>query len=334
MSSRIAPLTVRLVALWVLIGASYKLFSGSPNDLPPVVREFFLGPDLTFRLAIAIELSIAFVAILRPRAGWGLLALQLAVFLAILVQLILSGEASCGCFGSKVKIAPATMFAIDATCLAALLLPRPWRNLKTEDERRLSPILIGLAVVAAWIAPWAIIRSAPADLAPATDAQGEWKLPEELPRYADLSPETWVGKPLAETQLAAWLDVEAQMQEGTWIIYRVACEHCARYLRHLYETFDPAAGTFYTYVRLSEAREEEGREVDPAHLAYGPEVILPALDWVITPPWRLELEGGVVVEAVYEGKFDEQTAEQAEQVEEPAEEPQSEDAGPSAVEKR
>src|SRR5688572_15908929 len=104
--SKYAPLVVRLVAVWVLTGASYKLFSGSPNDLPPVVREFFLGADLTFRLAIAIELSIALIAILRPRTGWVLLALQLAVFLAILVQLMLSGEASCGCFGSKVTITP------------------------------------------------------------------------------------------------------------------------------------------------------------------------------------------------------------------------------------
>src|SRR5262245_56227487 len=111
---RIAPLIVRLVAAWVITGASYKLFSGSPNDLPPVVREFILGPDLTFRLAIAIELSIALTAILWPHVGWKLLALQLAVFLAILVQLMASGEASCGCFGSKVTIKPVTMFLIDA----------------------------------------------------------------------------------------------------------------------------------------------------------------------------------------------------------------------------
>jgi hypothetical protein len=313
MLRRIAPFAVRLVALWVLTGAAYKLFSGSPNDLPPVVREFFLGPDLTFRLAIAIELSIAFTALLQPRLGWLLLALQLAVFLAILGQLMLAGEASCGCFGSNVKIAPATMFAIDAACLALLLLPRPWRNLEREDDRRPTPILIGLAVVAAWVAPWAIIRSAPTDLVAQTDAQGEWKLPDALPRYAQLDPETWVGKPIGETQLAAWMNVDEQLQDGTWIIYRVSCEHCARYLRHLHETYDPAAGVFYTYVRLSEAGEEEQREVDPAHLVYGPEVILPALEWVVTPPWRLELEGGIVVEAVFEGDFDAAEAGESEQ---------------------
>lgn len=301
--SKLAPLVVRLVAAWVITGASYKLFSGSPNDLPPVVREFFLGADLTFRLAIAIELSIGLIAILRPRTGWVPLALQLAVFLAILVQLMASGEASCGCFGSKVEIAPATMFAIDAIGLAAMLATRPWKMQRSEKEASL--VLAGLALAFSWIAPFTLITSAPADLVAQVDESGAWKLPDEMPDYALLDPETWVDKPIGETQLAAWLDVEEQSTDGTWIIYRVACGHCATYLRHLHDTFDPAAGKFYTYVRLSEEGEEERREVDQNHLVFGPEAILPALDWVITPPWRLELEGGVVTEAVFEGKFEE-----------------------------
>ena len=42
----------------MLAGALFKLFLGSPNQLPPVVREFFLGPNLTFHLAITIELTM------------------------------------------------------------------------------------------------------------------------------------------------------------------------------------------------------------------------------------------------------------------------------------
>ena len=62
-------------------------------------------------------------------------------------------------------------------------------------------------------------------------------------------------------------------------------------------------------MRLSEDGEEERREVDQNHMVFGPEAILPALDWVITPPWRLELEGGVVTEAVFEADFEERLAE-------------------------
>jgi len=300
---RLAPLAVRLASLWVLAGACYKLFGGSPNDLPPLVRSFFLGPDLTFRLAIAIELSIAFTALLRPRLGWWLLALQFLVFLAILVQLMLSGESSCGCFGSKVTIAPITMFSIDATCLLAVLATRPWSG---PAERQAPFALIPIAVAIAWVAPFALIQSAPRDMVASVDeATGEWRLPDPLPRYAPLDPDTWVGKDIHDTQLAVFMDVDAQILDGTWILYRVACEHCARYLRHLSDTYDPAEGKFYTYVRLSEKGEEESREVDPMYLQYGMEALLPTLEWVITPPWRLELEGGVVKEAVFEGDFEE-----------------------------
>jgi hypothetical protein len=178
------------------------------------------------------------------------------------------------------------------------------------SEKRVGLVaLTGLALAFSWIAPFTLIQSAPADLAAQVDASGAWQLPDPLPRFATLDPDTWVGQPIGATQLAVWLDVEQQMTEGTWILYRVACDHCAAYLRHLHDTFDPGAGKIYTYVRLSEEGEEERREVDAGHLAFGPEVILPALDWVVTPPWRLELEGGVVKQAVFEGDFEERLAE-------------------------
>ncbi len=306
---KLAPIVVRLAALWVLAGAAYKLFSGSPNDLPPIVRDFFLGPDLTFRLAIAIELSICALVFLRPRIGWWLLAAQFAVFLAILVQLILSGASSCGCFGSKVTITPATMFTIDGLCLLAMLATRPWKNLPEEPaSSRISLVLA--ALLAAWVAPFTLIESAPENIVAKTDEQtGAWQAPEKIGRYAALNPDTWVGKDIHDTELAAYMNVDEQILDGTWILYRVSCDHCARYLKHLADTYDPMAGKFYTYVRLSEEGDEEAREVDPATLAYGMEAILPTTAWVITPPWRLELEGGIVTEAVFEGDFEERLGE-------------------------
>ena len=162
-SSRAAlgPTVVRLAALWILTGALFKLFVGTPNDLPGAVRDFAasIGVSLTtiFRLAIAIELTISVPALLRPRLLWPLVAAQLAVFCAILVPLALGGAASCGCFGSKVTIPPWVMFAIDGTLLLALLATRPWRSSPTRQKLWLP---IGAAVLAAWIAPAASAASA------------------------------------------------------------------------------------------------------------------------------------------------------------------------------
>jgi hypothetical protein len=300
--AKLSPVLVRLVALWVMTGAAYKLFSGSPNDLPPVVRDFFLGPELTFKLAIAIELSIGFITLLRPRVGWILLSLQMLVFIAILAQLVAAGESSCGCFGSKITIPPWVMMTVDAVGLALILLPRPWASLPSKEP----PLaLAAVAVVASCVAPWLVI-STPAPAVANVDAEtGEWKLPDELPRFAELEPESWVGKPINETQLAVWTDVDLQIQDGTWILYRVGCEHCGAYLRKLHEEYDWNDPKFYTYVRLSEENEEESRQVDASMMPPGEEAILPAtVDWVVTPPWRLELAGGVVKEAVFEGDFE------------------------------
>ena len=302
LSAKLAPSAVRLAALWILAGAAYKLFSGSPNDLPPVVREFFLGPELTFKLAIAVELSITCLALLRPRLGWLPEVMLFAVFLAILVQLIASGEASCGCFGSKVTVPPAVMFAIDGACLLAILLTKPW---KLPPGKGAPIALAVVAIAASCAAPFLLIKTAPEDLVAQVDEQtGAWKLPAQLPRFAELNPRTWVGKDIHDTELAVWLNVDELIPDGSWILYRVSCDHCARYIKHLHDNFDPMAGKFYTYVRLSEAGEEDAREVDQAHLAIGMEALLPSLDWVITPPWRLELENGMVTEAVFEGDFE------------------------------
>ncbi len=300
--AKLSPVLVRLVALWVMTGAAYKLFSGSPNDLPPIVREFFLGPGLTFKLAIAIELSIGFITLLRPRIGWILLSLQMLTFILVLTQLVASGEASCGCFGSKVTVPPAVMMAIDAVCLGLVLITRPWTSLPTKEP----PLsLAAVAVIISCLAPWLVI-STPAPQVASVDAEtGEWKLPDELPRFVVLEPETWVGEDVHDTELARWMNVDEQILDGTWILYRVACEHCAEHLRRLSQEIDPADPKLYTLVRISEPDEEASRVVDENLLPLHTEAFLPAeIDWVITPPWRLELAGGVVTEAVFEGDFE------------------------------
>jgi hypothetical protein len=291
-----AFLAVRLAAAWIALGALFKLFVGSPNDLPPLVREFFLGPTLTFRLAIAIELSIALPALLLPRRLWGLVALQLAVFCAILVPLILSGAKSCGCFGSKVAIPPWAMLAIDGTLLAAIVLLRPWRS-ERGGVKFLVPI--ALALLFAWISPFTLIDTgvaAPPASASATAGPDAAAAPRALPRFVDWKPEDWVGQPIGETPLASLLDVTIYPGDATWVLYSPTCEHCAAYLRRMEGEF-ASQPRVYVFVKLP---GDEGAPTAVDRMPPGEHAELPPqVAYVITPPWELSLEGGVVRAAVH-----------------------------------
>ena len=129
-----ATLAVLFAASWVAAGALFKLLAGSPNDLPPAVQDFFLGPVQTFRAAIAIELCIVILALLRPRHAWLPLCALFSVFLAVLFPLVRAGVESCGCFGSSVTITPQAMMAIDG-------------GLLREDGRILYPVREGIPIL-------------------------------------------------------------------------------------------------------------------------------------------------------------------------------------------
>lgn len=263
-----ARTTIALATFWVAAGALFKLFSGSPNDLPPLVQQFFLGPLNTFRGAIAIELCIVVLALLRPRHGWLLLVLLFLVFDAVLVPLVQGGAASCGCFGSKVPIPPWAMMTIDSLLLLGILLSRPWRNLPRQSLR-IWPLLPLLALCIA--APFYKIRAGnlpvlkprevlqqgtgqpSAQTAPGTNAgnptteqptvapvnaesQSIEVAEVDWPDFHELKPESWIGSALDECELRLFLSEEewnALPTDGELLFYRQTCEYCKEHLEAL-----------------------------------------------------------------------------------------------------
>lgn len=291
---RLAPLAVRLVALWVISVALIKLFKGNPGDLPPLIRNFapgLLNVDLKFKLAIAIELGVSVLALLRPRWGWFGQVPMLVLFVFILVPLVLAGEESCGCFSGAIKMKPWVMLAIDGSGLLAILLTRPWSAITPKPLR--FQVVLPVALVMAL--PWLLIRSG-APEAPVRNADGAWQLPDKLPGYATLDPEEqgWLNKPLRDTELGIWMDTDLYSQDTTWILYRVTCDHCAAELLELYNNWDQQ--TIYMLVRLPEADEEAYRQVDAETLPPHEEVILPTdIRWDCQAPWTLDVQAGTVV---------------------------------------
>lgn len=298
---RTARIAVALAALWVLGVSSIKLFKGTPSSLPPIVRDGGFGPDLNFRLSIAIELAFALVALIWPRRGFAPLAALYAVFVAVLIQLLSQGAKSCGCFGGAIQFPPWLMISVDGALLAFLLLARPWKSIPARSPR---VVLLVAAVAIAAVQPWIWIPAQPPAPAPvaAADPGTEIVAPPpavEIPRYVVLAPETWVGKSIHETELAPWIDTRSLPGDATWILYFVTCEHCERYLQRLKAEFaeDPK---LYVLVEMGEKDAEANRRVDPElDLPPGEHARLrDDIQWVITPPWELVLEGHTVQGAV------------------------------------
>lgn len=152
-----ARFALTLSLLWLAAGALYKLFEGSPNDLPALVKNATeLGALDTLRVTIGIELAVIGLVIALPRIGWFFLAGAFATFIAVLVPLVMEGAASCGCFGGNIEIDPRVMLAVDGGLLLFLLSTRPWRTLPKGSGLGLPALLPFLAV--AVIAPYGKLK--------------------------------------------------------------------------------------------------------------------------------------------------------------------------------
>lgn len=295
--TRLAPLAVGLAAAWILVGAAFKLFLGTPNDLPPVVRDIYRDPVLVYKVVIAIECAVSALAILRPKHGWWLVAGAYVVFEAILATQLAAGAESCGCFGSKVPMTPERMVLIDSLLLVFLLATRPWKL-----PGRGAPWWLVLVLMAAGVAlPFALDREVGAPPAPAEGTAAAPVGRAKVGRgFVSFDVEEWVGKSIDETPLAQAIEggIGELPFDGPWILWRSTCDHCAKHLEHLAQ--NPPDVPFITLVRLKERHDTEAnRQV--VVMPEGANVVQAScpdtIDYVVTTPAELWLEGGIIVRA-------------------------------------
>lgn len=292
-----ALFAVRLAALWVLAGACFKLFLGSPATLPPLLHDLPLELSLTYKLAIGTELLFVVLALGLPRIGWIAMVALYLVFEVILAILLAQGAESCGCFGSSVTLSPAQMMAIDTSILALLVLSRPWKG----TGRGLNPALVGAVGAVVLALPFLYDR----ELQHAPVATNGIEAPAPAPpkpknAWAILDIENWVGESIYDTALAGLIepDVGTLPIDGIWVLWRADCDHCAEHLEELYE--NPPDVPFLTLVQLEQKHDtEENRVVH--FLPNGPNVVeasLPAdVEYVMETPGEMVLEGSMIVAA-------------------------------------
>ena len=282
---RIPSVLVRLVALWVLVGAVLKLLYGNPAGLPRALQELPLSLGATFRLAIAVELGVSLLALLRPARGWLPLGLLLGAFLAVLATQVAAGDTSCGCFGDAITIPPTLMVAIDGLCLLLLLGSRPWRAGVTDPQ---APWLLYLLLLAlALPLPWVLDRE--------TGSGGQIVTGRG---YTDLLVEEYQGKRFSDTILAGLLPEELLFDDGLYIIWSPTCEVCAEHLESL--SYSEQNGDRpVVLVRSIQGGEEPAEDEVKVHVFPEGEWVhrhrLPLeKDWLATAPVHIEVKDGVV----------------------------------------
>lgn len=253
-----ARIPILLAVLWLLAGASFKLFAGTPNDLPETIQNFpVLKPVWTFRFAIGTEFALGALVLLNPRRGWLPLALLFVFFDFLLYQMGAAGESKCGCFGGNTPewLTPFVMMVFDTVLLIGVLVARPWRFEPGQTllpRKLLTPALLISLIALPWLAPKSFRQATPPKPGAkptepkdgegetgtagdgttedeGTDSGGDW--------YA-FTPSGWDGMTIGETDLAQWLDGGPDM---AWmiptpayvIIYRNDCEHCREHFIEL-----------------------------------------------------------------------------------------------------
>lgn len=283
----LAAILTRLVGVWILVGAVLKTLYGSPADLPQLIRDLPLAHDTTFKTLIGIELIVGITALLRPARGWlPALALLLA-FLVVLVFQVLGGEASCGCFGDALVIAPTVMLAIDGALALLLLLSKPWRLTPGEREAPV-PLVIVLAV-ASLALPVFINRQATPDAHTGTGG---------LKGYANLEFDAMPGKPLAASRLNGWLTEEQRIQDGIIVIWRASCEVCRDHLDVLASEEQGDRDVVLLEVPKEFEDEKDVVEKKPFGGFVFESKLPDTVIWDFAPPIHIEVEGGIVTKVL------------------------------------
>lgn len=296
---KIARFAIAAAGFWILLGALFKLFWGTPADLPQSVKDVPLELGTTYRMAIAIELVLATLAFLKPRWAWLPLLGALMVFDIILGKEMEAGAASCKCFGGKVEMPPELMMGIDSALFLAIVLTRPWITVGGKG----APAVLLAALAAGCVAlPWVYDRES---AAPSGEVVADGRTVKNA--YAILDVASWVGKDIGETEVGKRLTTDPYQlpPSALWVLYRWTCDHCAEHLERLAE--QEHGQRFLVLCRLKEKNDSD--ENRALRVLPEGEFVLHAelpdtVEYVITTPAEIEVEE-FVVQRAEEGVSDE-----------------------------
>ena len=283
-----------IIAAVLLLAAGLKAYQLATAPLPPVVQGSVFTPllellnDRYFLMATVVgEILFALVLIAGIWLHWTWLFSLFGFMAFAIVSLIkgLSGEASCGCFGT-VTVNPWITMVFDMVIMACLAVFRErldW-SFPPLDHKKV------LAVLLAWLVLAGLALSAMLSLKqqPHATLGTEFTGPDGR-KMILLEPETWIGKefPL----IPRFLESEGSevLLTGTWSVLFVQpdCSDCAQVIANL------------------RAKKPENVAILIVPSRIGKEALQTSLptftldeqsDWFVTTPRVVKLSDGICIE--------------------------------------
>ncbi len=237
---------VRIVlGLFLLTAAALK---GHQLATEPVAETSLLTSRWFLIVVVEFELffGLWLMAGLYPKRTWYAALLCFGGFSCISLYKALSGEATCGCFGT-VEMSPWYTFGLDTAAVIALSWCRPQRGLAgvfREDGRLLfRPAEVAIVCLAVGApSAWAMGSYQAAAINETGDISGQ-------SGFVVLEPETWIGKRLP---ILNHIDIADQLDKGHWIVilYHHQCPVC-RKLISKHEQLPRVLGRLHDAVRVA-----------------------------------------------------------------------------------
>ena len=314
-----------VVPLWVLAGASVKLWTFNPALLPEPILDLVKDTaglfgvsdlgwwlEMWLRFFIGAEFAAVLIMFISPRLARMVASFLLAIFLAVLVATMAKSaqrdgisaiwSGSCGCFGSA-SPPPIGMFLIDGAMLIGVIFLRPC------TRGGLRPVLVGLSILVgfglAYGRPTPVITlepmPAPIEPTPATpattadrDVPGWGDIPAVLEPFYVTEFEEWVGQPLSAQPLARLISrpLPDGIDQGRYhlIFYRTDCEHCHALMDDFFSG-PLSTPTLAVKIPDGDPAQDLGMPCDECRLHELPS----GTQYVITTPVLLTVEDGQVI---------------------------------------
>jgi hypothetical protein len=209
------------------------LFAASAKAYQLHVTPVSLAALIAGLLLVSVELFLGmWIAFGAPtRRTWYVAVYTFVVLAVVSGYKLISGEASCGCFGA-LQVSPAITLGVNAAALLTLSFCRPLAQCGSRHAFFTLP-RVGLCALVPFIAVSALVIV----------GQSNVKHANEPLRPGDLvvlEPETWIGAPF---DLLRHIEVSEDLATGEWTVlfYRSDCHVCHEVMTDLASQLEAGA---------------------------------------------------------------------------------------------
>ena len=284
-----------VIAGVLLIAAMLKAYQLTTAPLPPVVQGSMFTPLLElfndrYFLMVTVVGEILFALVLIAgiwlQYTWLLSLLGFTAFTLISMMKGLSGESSCGCFGTA-TVNPWITVILDLLIVACLVVFRErldWRFPTLDRKKVLAVLVVWLVLAIPTMFAMLSLKQQPLGIL-GTELEGF-----DGRRMIHLEPEKWIGK---EFPLIAWfteLKGTEVLLVGAWnvLLVQPGCDKCQEMMKDL-EKKKPEKVAF---VILS---SQSGENV--MQTSFPTFVLDKRIDWFADTPLMVKLSDGICVAA-------------------------------------